>query len=83
MVASGVIFPAGALRRPGLFIAWEVGGSPPAAPAEGDFLTSGILIEVGGKSKDAKQVKAADSYLVAADDIEIGFGTKVPLWLFK
>ena len=52
------------------------------APVEGDFLTSGILIEVGGKSKDAKQVKAADSYLVAADDIELGFGTKVPLWLF-
>jgi uncharacterized protein len=52
------------------------------APAEGDFLTSGILIEVGGKSKDPKQVKAAGSYLVAADDIEIGFGTKAPLWLF-
>lgn len=57
-------------------------GAEVFAPVEGDFLTSGILIEVGGKSKDAKQVKSADSYLVAADDIEIGFGTKVPLWLF-
>ena len=52
------------------------------APDEGDFLTSGILIEVGGKSKGAKQVKAAGPYLVAADDIEIGLGTKVPLWQF-
>jgi predicted AAA+ superfamily ATPase len=57
-------------------------GAEVFAPVEGDFLTSGILIEVGGRSKDAKQVKSANSYLVAADDIEIGVGTKVPLWLF-
>ena len=52
------------------------------APVEGDFLISGLTIEVGGKSKTSKQVKNAESYLVAADDIETGFGTKIPLWLF-
>jgi predicted AAA+ superfamily ATPase len=52
------------------------------APAEGDFLTSGLTIEVGGKSKTSKQVKNTDAWLVAADDIETGFGSKVPLWLF-
>lgn len=52
------------------------------APAEGDFLVSGLNIEVGGKSKSAKQVKNTESFIVAADDIETGFGTKVPLWLF-
>ncbi|MGY4383059.1 putative AAA+ superfamily ATPase [Pedobacter sp. UYP24] len=52
------------------------------APAEGDFFISGLTIEVGGKSKSFKQLKNADSYLVAADDIEIGFGDRVPLWLF-
>jgi uncharacterized protein len=72
----------GNIRETFLLNQLENTGAEVFAPAEGDFLTSGILIEVGGKSKDAKQVKAADSYLVAADDIEIGFGTKVPLWQF-
>lgn len=57
-------------------------GTDVSAPVEGDFLISDLIIEVGGKSKTSKQVKHIDDYLVAADDIEIGFGTKVPLWLF-
>lgn len=52
------------------------------SPVEGDFLISNLIIEVGGKSKTSKQVKDAENYLVAADDIETGFGPKVPLWLF-
>ncbi len=52
------------------------------APDAGDFVTSGITIEVGGKSKTARQVKHAESYLVAADNIESGFGTRIPLWMF-
>ncbi|MBX3239679.1 MAG: AAA family ATPase [Chitinophagaceae bacterium] len=51
-------------------------------PHSGDFLINGITIEVGGKNKPAKQVRDAASYLIAADDIETGFGTKIPLWLF-
>jgi uncharacterized protein len=51
-------------------------------PNSGDFYVSGVHIEVGGKSKNAAQVKGESSYLIAADDIEIGFGTKIPLWLF-
>lgn len=72
----------GNIRETFLLSQLENTGVEVFAPPEGDFLTSGILIEVGGKSKDAKQVKKADSYLVAADDIEIGLGAKVPLWLF-
>jgi uncharacterized protein len=52
------------------------------APGTGDFLTSGITIEVGGKSKTARQVRDVESWLVASDDIETGFGNKAPLWLF-
>lgn len=52
------------------------------APVNGDFFTSGLTIEVGGKSKTSKQVKDTDSFIVAADDIETGFDTKIPLWLF-
>lgn len=51
-------------------------------PVEGDFLVRDITIEVEGKGKTASQVKVTKNYLVAADDIEIGIGTKVPLWLF-
>ena len=72
----------GNLRETFLLNQLENAGAEVFAPPEGDFLTGGILIEVGGKSKNARQVKAAGSYLVAADDIETGFGTKVPLWLF-
>jgi len=57
-------------------------GTDVTSPVEGDFLISNLTIEVGGKSKTAKQVKDAENYLVAADDIEMGFGSKVPLWLF-
>jgi len=52
------------------------------APAEGDFITRHWHIEVGGKNKNAKQVKQQKNYLVAADEIETGIGTKIPLWLF-
>ena len=72
----------GNIRETFLLNQLENTGAEVFAPFEGDFLTSGIMIEVGGKSKDAKQVKSADSDLVAADDIEMGVGTKVPLWLF-
>lgn len=48
----------------------------------GDFLIDGVTIEVGGKNKSAKQVRDEASYLIAADGIEIGFGAKIPLWLF-
>lgn len=51
-------------------------------PDAGDFLVAGLTIEVGGKGKNAGQVKAQNNYLLAADDIETGIGTKVPLWIF-
>lgn len=51
-------------------------------PATGDFLAEGFHIEVGGKSKTAKQVIDQESFLIASDDIETGFKNKVPLWLF-
>lgn len=53
-------------------------------PKNGDFYLEALdlTIEVGGKSKTIKQVKHENNFLVALDDIEIGRGTKVPLWLF-
>ena len=52
-------------------------------PERGDFLVDGKhLFEVGGKGKGFDQIKdLADSYVVN-DDVEIGTGNKIPLWLF-
>lgn len=50
---------------------------------EGDFIIDGrYLFEVGGKGKGFKQIRDIPDSFVAADDIEFGFGNKIPLWLF-
>jgi uncharacterized protein len=51
-------------------------------PVNGDFLVNGITIEVGGKNKSGRQLKQEKNALIAADDIEVGWGNKIPLWLF-
>ena len=51
--------------------------------AEGDFLVANkFAVEVGGKNKKANQVKHLADHYIAADDIEVGVGRQVPLWLF-
>ncbi len=50
---------------------------------KGDFLVDGkYLLEVGGRKKSFKQIKDNANAYVVADDIEIGSGNKIPLWLF-
>ncbi len=51
-------------------------------PKAGDFLVDDLVIEVGGKNKDASQIKHLENYVIAADEIEHGFGKKIPLWVF-
>jgi predicted AAA+ superfamily ATPase len=54
-----------------------------SVPAKGDFLINNkYLVEVGSKNKTFKQIKDIPNSFVVADDIEIGHGNKVPLWLF-
>jgi predicted AAA+ superfamily ATPase len=49
----------------------------------GDFLVDNTyLFEIGGKNKNAKQIKNLPNSFVAADDMEIGFDRQIPLWLF-
>ena len=53
------------------------------APARGDFVVDGEgLFEVGGERKGFDQIKDIANSFVAADDTEIGFGNKIPLWMF-
>ena len=54
-----------------------------SVPLKGDFLIDNkYLFEVGGKSKGFKQIKDVPNSFVVADDMEHGFGAKIPLWLF-
>lgn len=52
-------------------------------PKQGDFLVDGkYLFEVGGAQKTFDQIAdLPDSYL-AIDDVEVGNGNRIPLWLF-
>jgi len=52
-------------------------------PKKGDFLVDEkYLFEVGGRNKSFKQIKDVSDSFIVADDIEVGFGNKIPLWLF-
>ena len=51
-------------------------------PKKGDFLIDEkYLFEVGGKSKGFKQIKDMPNSFVVADNIEVGYKNKIPLWL--
>ena len=50
---------------------------------QGDFLIDRTYtIEVGGQSKDGKQIADVPNAFIAADGIEYALGNKIPLWLF-
>ncbi|MDR0763831.1 MAG: AAA family ATPase [Bacteroidales bacterium] len=50
---------------------------------KGDFTVNGkYVFEVGGSNKNLSQIADVPNSYVASDDMEIGFGRKIPLWLF-
>ena len=52
-------------------------------PKKGDFLVDGKhLFEVGGKGKGFDQIADVPDSYVVNDDVEVGRGNKIPLWLF-
>jgi hypothetical protein len=54
-----------------------------SVPVKGDFLVNDeITFEVGGKNKDSSQIKNTENAWLALDNIEIGQGIQIPLWLF-
>ncbi len=53
------------------------------ASKKGDFLIDEkYIFEVGGKNKTYKQIKDIENSYIVADDLEIGSGNKIPLYLF-
>lgn len=53
------------------------------ASKAGDFYCEEkYTFEVGGKNKSFEQIKDMPNSYVASDDMEVGIGNKIPLWLF-
>ncbi len=54
-----------------------------SSPEHGDFLVDGkYVFEIGGKNKDFSQIRDIRNSFLAIDNIEIGIGNKIPLWVF-
>jgi len=50
---------------------------------KGDFfIEDKYTFEIGGKNKTKKQIKNIENSFIVQDDIEIGKGNVIPLWLF-
>ena len=50
---------------------------------QADFLVDrNVTVEIGGKNKSKKQVQGVENAIIAKDQIEIGVGNIVPVWLF-
>lgn len=49
---------------------------------KGDFLIDErYTVEIGGKNKSFNQIKDIEDSYIFSDDIEVGYGSKIPLWL--
>lgn len=66
------------------FFANQVGGvASLQMPKQGDFLVDGkYLFEVGGAQKTFNQIAGIPNSYLAIDDVEVGNGNRIPLWLF-
>ena len=50
---------------------------------QGDFLVDGkFVIEVGGRAKGSSQITGLPNAYLALDNLPVGSGKRVPLWLF-
>lgn len=53
------------------------------ASNKGDFYCEEkYTFEIGGKNKTFEQIKDMPNSYIASDSLEVGFGNKIPLWLF-
>ena len=54
-----------------------------ASGDKADFLVDGSLtVEVGGKNKGHEQIIGKENACLALDDLPVGSGNRIPLWLF-
>jgi len=80
-LAGGKAPDSGAMRETFFLNMLRVGHNV-SVPARGDFLGSDVTFEVGGKNKGRSQISKVENAWLALDNIEIGHGNRMPLWLF-
>ena len=69
--------------REAFFVNQVANGHAVTYPKKGDFLVDDkYLFEVGGKGKGFSQIKDIPNSFVVNDGVEVGIGSKIPLWLF-
>ena len=75
--------PVGAIRESFFANQTRNAGLMLQAVRKGDFIVEGeYLFEIGGKSKSHHQISGEKQGYIVKDDIEVGFGNVIPLWLF-
>lgn len=48
-----------------------------------DFILDGTYsFEIGGKNKTKEQLREVPNGYLALDNIEVGYGNQIPLWIF-
>ena len=73
----------GNTRETALFAWVENAGIPITYTKQGDFLLNEtITLEIGGRKKGGKQIAGQPDGYIVADDLPLGFGNKIPLWLW-
>ena len=83
MCALSPVVNVGTVRETFFLNQLKTSGHRVVYPPKGDFKVDGkLLFEIGGKGKTFKQIADLPDGYVANDDVEVGFGNKIPLWLF-
>ena len=83
MYALTARIDVGTLRETFFVNQMRASGHEVSYPPAGDFRVDGKwFFEVGGRGKGFSQIKDIPDSYVINDDVEIGFGNKIPLWLF-
>lgn len=73
----------GAIRETFFFNQLRNAGHEVHLAQKADFLVDGKLtFEVGGKNKDASQIRGSKNAWLAKDGVEYASGNAIPLWLF-
>ena len=74
---------AGAIRETYFVNQLRAAGHAVVVPQQGVFVVDGkCRFEIGGKGKTFKQIADIPDSFVVNDDVEVGLGDKIPLWLF-
>ena len=73
----------GSLRETFFLNQLKNAGHQVGLPKAGDFIVDGKwTVEIGGKTKESKQIKAVKNSFLALDDIESPYQNRIPLWAF-